>query len=75
MHIILYLDNFLLHSFPVLFTEPNIACVLFNLPKPDEVPKCERQIHNSHLQLFKYSIIIPILRKFSQRVHTSLKTY
>ena len=28
------------------------------------------KIHNSHLQLFKYSIIIPILRKFSQRVHT-----
>jgi len=26
-------------------------------------------------QLFKYSTVIPILMKFSQRVHTSLKTY
>jgi hypothetical protein len=36
---------------------------------------CDRQIHNWHRQLFKYSTVIPILRKFSQRVHTSLKTY
>ena len=36
---------------------------------------CDRQIHNWHLQLFKYSTDIPILMKFSQRVHTSLKTY
>jgi hypothetical protein len=36
---------------------------------------CDRQIHNWHLQLFNYSTVIPILLKFSQRVHTSLKTY
>jgi hypothetical protein len=36
---------------------------------------CDRQIHNWHRQLFKYSTVIPILMKFFQRVHTSLKTY
>jgi hypothetical protein len=36
---------------------------------------CDRQIHNWHRQLFKYSTVIPIPMKFSQRVHTSLKTY
>jgi hypothetical protein len=36
---------------------------------------CDRQIHNWHWQHFKYSTVIPILMKFSQRVHTSLKTY
>ena len=35
----------------------------------------DRQIHKWHRQLFKYSTVIPILMKFSQRVHTSLKTY
>jgi hypothetical protein len=35
----------------------------------------DRQIHNWHRQLFKYSTVIPILMQFSQRVHTSLKTY
>jgi hypothetical protein len=34
---------------------------------------CDRQIHNWHWQLFKYSTVIPILMKFSKRVHTSLK--
>jgi hypothetical protein len=37
--------------------------------------KIVRQIHNWHRQLFKYSTVIPILMKFSQRVQTSLKTY
>jgi hypothetical protein len=36
---------------------------------------CDCQIHNWHRQLFKYSTVIPILMKFSQRVHTRLKTY
>ena len=36
---------------------------------------CDRQIHNWHRQLFKYSTVIPILMKLFQRVHTSLKTY
>jgi hypothetical protein len=36
---------------------------------------CNSQIHNWHLQLFKYNTVIPILMKFSQRVHTSFKTY
>ena len=36
---------------------------------------CDRQIHSWHRQLFKYSTVIPILMKFAQRVHTSLKTY
>ena len=36
---------------------------------------CDRQIQNWHRQLFKYRTVIPILMKFSQRVHTSLKTY
>jgi hypothetical protein len=36
---------------------------------------CDRQIYNWHQQLFKYSTVIPILMKFSQCVHTSLKTY
>ena len=36
---------------------------------------CNRQIHNWHRQLFKYSAVIPILMKFPQRVHTNLKIY
>jgi hypothetical protein len=36
---------------------------------------CDRHIHTWHQQLFKYSTVIPILMKFSQRVNTSLKTY
>jgi hypothetical protein len=36
---------------------------------------CDPQSPISHRQLFKYSNVIPILMKFSQRVHTSLKTY
>ena len=36
---------------------------------------CDRQIHNWNRQLFKYGTVIPILMKFSQRAHTSLKTY
>ena len=36
---------------------------------------CDRQIRNWHRQLFKYSTVIPILMKFSQCVHTSLKIY
>jgi hypothetical protein len=36
---------------------------------------CNCQIHNWLRQLFKYSTVIPILMKFSQRVHTSLKKY
>ena len=35
---------------------------------------CDHQFHNWHLQLFKYSTVIPILMKFFQRVHISLKT-
>ena len=37
--------------------------------------KIVRQIRNWHRQLFKYSTAIPILMNFSQRLHTSLKTY
>jgi hypothetical protein len=36
---------------------------------------CDRQIHNWNRQLFKYSTVIPILMKFAQHAHTSLKTY
>jgi len=36
---------------------------------------CDRQIHNWHRHFFKYSTAIPILMQFSQRVHTSFKTY
>ena len=35
----------------------------------------DRQFHNWHRQLFKYSTVFHIVMKSSQRVHTSLKTY
>ena len=56
------------------FTVAN-AVLLVTRSGASKTDICDCQIHNWHRQLFKYSTVIPILMKFSQRVHTRLKTY
>jgi hypothetical protein len=51
------------------------AVLLATRSRASKTDICDSQIHNWHRQLFKYSTVFPILMKFSQHVHTSLKIY